>query len=79
MKTINDLKTLLKSKGYAMNRRWQVVTSVGTLDNTKLGGWSGLEMWLTTKRADEGGWDTERVAKMQPEKIDQLYKAVEEL
>lgn len=75
-KSVDDLKALLRSHGYKMSRWWRIETPLGTLTNTKLGGWPGLNMWLTWRESN-GRVEYQIVSKMAPERLDRLYSELE--
>lgn len=53
--TIYDIKETLKSMGYAFNRRWFIKLPSGNyIENTKLGGWNGLELWTRCENGRDG-------------------------
>ena len=43
---VAEIKQVIKEMGYAFNRRWIIRLPSGNyIENSKLGGWNGLELW----------------------------------
>lgn len=40
------IREIIRDLGYKMNRRWVIETKHHRLDNMKLGGWDGPQVWL---------------------------------
>lgn len=46
MSKYQDIKDTLRKMGYAFNRNWTINLPSGNyIQNSKLGGWKGLELW----------------------------------
>lgn len=73
-KSVDNIKALLKSKGYQFNRRWTITIPMGKIENSKLGGWNGLELWFCS---NEGLWKA--LKKHPQETLDRIYAELETL
>ena len=43
------IKKAIRDLGYNMNRRWSIQVGNHILDNAKVGGWAGPQVWLNNK------------------------------
>lgn len=44
--TFSEIKATIKGMGYAFNRYWAIKLPSGNyIENSKLGGWNGMELW----------------------------------
>ena len=72
--SISEIKLLLKEHGYQFNRWWRIPTSVGTLTNSRLGGWPGMELSISG-----GQWRTcHMLRNMSGSDLAVIYNALEE-
>jgi len=61
---------------YQFNRRWSLETRYGTILNSRLGGWPGLELSISLKT--ETGHECRMFRNMGHEELGRMYDAIKE-
>jgi len=74
--TLSGIKTLLKEHGYQFNRRWSLKTCYGTIFNSRLGGWDGMEMSISLRT--DTGYECRMFRNMTPAELGRMYDAIKE-